>query len=86
MLMEVAALGIPIVCSDIPENTTVLEDKTTYFKSSNDEDLRKKIELCLARYDDMVSQAKETKEWVIDNYNWKNIAKKYKNLYNSLTF
>jgi len=85
MLMEVAALGVPIVCSDIPENTTVLEDRTTYFKSGDDEDLREKIELCLEDYAGRLANAQMTKEWVTDNYNWKNIAKKYKNLYNKLT-
>jgi len=86
MLLEVAALGVPVVCSDIPENMTVLEDKTTYFKSGDDEDLREKIELFLSDYVDQLASAQVTKEWVLENYNWKNIAKKYKNLYNSLTF
>jgi glycosyltransferase involved in cell wall biosynthesis len=85
MLMEVSALGVPVVCSDIPENTTVLEDKTTYFKSGDDADLKAKIELCLARHDMKAAEAQKTKEWVTDIYNWKNIAKKYKNLYNNFT-
>ena len=85
MLMEVAALGVPIVCSDIPENTTVLEDKTTYFKSNDAEDLKEKIELCFTEYEDKLFHARTTKEWVLENYAWKNIAKKYKNLYNNLS-
>jgi len=84
MLMEVAALGVPIVCSDIPENTTVLEDKTTYFKSGDATDLKEKIELCFTEYEDQLANARATKGWVLENYNWKNIAKKYKNLYNDI--
>jgi glycosyltransferase involved in cell wall biosynthesis len=85
MLMEVAALGIPIVCSDIPENKTVLADRTTYFMSGDAEDLQEKIELCLESYDYQMTRARTTKEWVLENYNWKKIAKSYKDLYNSLT-
>lgn len=85
MLLEVAALGVPTVCSDIAENVTVLEDKTTYFRSGDDADLKDKIELCLNGYDDIVSQAQKTKSWVLENYKWGNIAAQYKKLYDALT-
>lgn len=85
MLLEVAALGVPMVCSDIAENVTVLEDMTTYFRSGDHDDLKDKIELCLNSYDEIVSQAQKTRAWVLENYKWKNIAEKYKTLYNVLT-
>jgi glycosyltransferase involved in cell wall biosynthesis len=84
MLLEVAALGVPVVCSDIPENTTVLEDRTTYFRSGDSDDLREKLELCLDSYDDAVSQAQATMAWVLETYNWKSIAGQYKKLFDEL--
>lgn len=85
MLLEVAALGVPIVCSDIVENVAVLEDRTTYFRSGDDRDLEKKIGLCLDNYEEAVAQADETKDWVLDNYRWESIAGQYKALYEKLT-
>lgn len=84
MLLEVAALGVPIVCSDIPENTAVLEDRTTYFRSGDEGDLKKKIEECLDSYDEILAQAQNTRPWVLANYRWPSIAEEYKNLYHSL--
>ena len=85
MLLEVAALGVPIICSDIPENLAVLEGNTTYFRSGDAADLAGTITRCLEGYADAAEQAGLTKEWVVRNYDWKNIAKSYKNLYNKLT-
>jgi glycosyltransferase involved in cell wall biosynthesis len=85
MLLEVAALGVPVVCSEIPENTTVLEDRTTYFSSGDSNDLREKIDSCLDNYDNAVEQARDTKTWVLETYNWKSIAAQYRALYNDLT-
>ena len=82
MLLEVAALGVPIICSDIPENVTVMEDNTTYFRSGDSADLLGKMMLCFERYSDMQAQADRTKDWIVANYNWKYIAKIYKSTYN----
>lgn len=84
MLLEVAALGVPAVCSDIPENKTVLEDRTTYFRSGDSKDLREKIISCLDSYDDALNRAQATKSWVLETYNWKRIAAQYKKLYNDV--
>ena len=85
MLLEVAALGVPIICSDIPENVAVLEDKTIYFKSGDSENLKDKIEYSLDNYAEVLSRAEKTKKWVLEKYNWETIAEKYKNMYNNLT-
>jgi len=84
MLLEVAALGVPIICSDIPENTSVLEDRTIYFKSEDVKDLIEKIEFCLDNYNTISERAVKTKQWVTERYNWKNIVNKYKNIYIAL--
>ena len=84
MLLEAAALGIPIVCSDIPENRCVLEDKTTYFRSGDDKDLADKIAFVLSRYPEMSEKARQSRQWVLERYDWKSISIEYKNLYNSV--
>jgi len=83
MLLEVAALGVPIICSDIPENFSVLEHNTIYFKSGNDKDLTKKIEFCFDNYTEVLRKASKIKKWVTKQYNWQNISEKYLNIYNS---
>jgi glycosyltransferase involved in cell wall biosynthesis len=86
MLLEVAALGVPIICSDIPENVDVLEKNTIYFISGDYKDLAKKIEFCLNNYDQAVKIANKAKKWVIKQYKWHDISEKYKNIYNSLIY
>ena len=43
-LLEALAYGNAVLCSDIPENTLVTEDKAMHFKKSDVEDLRKQLE------------------------------------------
>lgn len=86
MLLEVASLGIRIICSDIPENVSVLEDNTSYFSSGDEKNLGEKIEFCLENYDEVIKNAERTRKWVLKKYNWKPIAKEYKNLYNFILY
>lgn len=86
MLLEVAALGIPIICSDIPENVCVLEDNTIYFKSGHEKDLKEKIEFCLDNYEEILGKAKRTKDWILKQYRWEMISDEYRKLYNNILF
>jgi len=86
MLLEVAALGIPIICSDIPENVCVLEDNTIYFKSGHEKDLKEKIEFCLDNYEEISGKAKRTKDWILKQYRWEIISDEYRKLYNNILF
>ena len=47
MLLEVASLGVPLLCSDIPENKMVLMDHATYFKSEDSNNLSEMIQWVL---------------------------------------
>ena len=86
MLLEVAALGVPLICSDIPENEAVLENNTIYFSSGNAEDLKRKIEFCFDNYNEVLKKASKTKKWVTKQYNWQSISEKYMNIYNSFIY
>ena len=49
MLLEAASLKVPVICSDIPENKTVFNEKEVlFFKSENEDDLAEKLKYALA--------------------------------------
>jgi len=84
MLLEVAALGTPIICSDIPENIDVLKNRAIYFKSGDSNDLKSKVDYCLDNYDDILKMSNQTKDWITDQYNWQVISEEYKKIYGFL--
>lgn len=83
MLLEAVALGVPVICSDIPENISVLENNTIYFKSADEKDLTKKIEFYLDNYEAILDVASNAQKWIKERYNWQDISNKYMNIYNS---
>jgi len=81
MLLEVAAIGTPILCSDIPENRAVLEESTLYFKSANMEDLKSKLAWALEHMDTMEKLGYAAQALVKQNYLWDKIVNQYEELY-----
>ena len=80
-LLEALAYGNAVLCSDIPENTLVTEDKAVHFHKSDVEDLAQKLQkMC-----DDVSMTEELKkgvdEFILRKYNWKDIADATADLY-----
>ena len=82
-LLEALAYKNALLCSDIPENTSVAEDRAVYFKKGNIEDLTEKLkELC----DDaaLVEKFRDgVDEFILNKYNWQDVAKATYELYNS---
>ena len=80
-LLEALSYGNAVLCSDIPENTLVTEDKAVSFKKSSVEDLKEKLQtLC----DDpaLVSQMREgVSEWILKKYDWNDVAVSTANVY-----
>ncbi len=80
-LLEALAYGNAVLCSDIPENTLVTEDKAMHFAKSNTQDLANKLQqMC----DDqkIVSNLKDgVDEFILNKYNWNDVAKKTYKLY-----
>lgn len=81
MLLEAASLGIPMLCSDIPENVTVLSDKVTYFRSGDSDDLAEKLQWALEHVAQIAQQCHVLSGWVKANYSWDVLAQKYKIIY-----
>lgn len=83
MLMEAAALGAPVICSDIPENTCILPH-CLFFRSGDVEDLVRQLEWALHHQQQMNELGSQAKAWVMDNYQWDVIAAHYEQLYRAV--
>ncbi len=80
-LLEALAYGNAVICSDIPENTLVTEDKALIFNKSNVEDLTKKLQ-DLCNDENAVNELKNgVDEFILSKYNWADIASETHNLY-----
>lgn len=80
-LLEALAYGNAVICSDIPENTLVTEDKALTFNKSNVEDLTKKLQ-DLCNDENAVNKLKNgVDEFILSKYNWADIASETHNLY-----
>lgn len=81
MLLEVASLGVPLICSDIPHNVAVLADQGFYFASENVADLTDKLRWVLGHPAEAQQIAAQTQQHVHRNFAWSHIAAQYDALY-----
>ncbi len=80
-LLEALAYGNAVLCSDIPENTLVTEDKAMHFKKSDVKDLAEKL-LTMCENEALVENLKDgADEFILGKYNWKDVAKATYDLY-----
>ena len=73
-LLEALAYGNAVLCSDIPENTLVTEDKAMSFEKSNVEDLADKLQLLCDNEDLVYALRDGVDEFILEKYNWKDVA------------
>ena len=80
-LLEALAYRNVLLCSDIPENTAVAEDKAIYFQKGNTEDLAKKLNsLCANR--EVVEKFREgVDDFILNKYSWIEVAQATCELY-----
>jgi len=84
-LLEVASLNIPIIASDIPQNTAVFDSsEVLYFKSGNSIDLLDKIEFALQNYEIMQKKSTSAFKKVNEFHNWDDISSEYESLYSAM--
>ena len=69
-LLEALAYKNAVLCSDIPENTSVAEDKAVYFEKGNIKNLAEKLkEIC--RDEQLVRDLKRgADEFILNKYTW----------------
>ena len=80
-LLEALAYGNAVLCSDIPENTLVTENKAIHFKKSNVEDLAEKLQ-SMCDDEEIVKELKNgVDEFILSKYNWNDVANATFDLY-----
>ncbi|MEW5803135.1 MAG: glycosyltransferase family 4 protein [bacterium] len=84
MLLEVAVMGVPLICSDIPENKDVLDKHGVYFQSGNAQDLAKKMQWALEHPGLMARYAADAQGWIKNTYSWDRMVKEYEVLYRNI--
>lgn len=85
MLLEVASMSTPIICSDIAANKAVFsDDEITFFKSGDFKDLAKKITEIDNNYDIAINKAELALSCLKNNYTWNGVGNKYVELYEQI--
>ena len=80
-LLESLAYRNALLCSDIPENTSVAEHKAMYFKKSNVDDLAEKL-CALCADSGLVEELRDgADEFILSKYSWQDVAKETCELY-----
>ena len=80
-LLEAMAYGNAVLCSDIPENTLVVEDKAIHFEKSNISDLADKLQMLCDNQDVRDEFKNNAEEFILGKYNWNDVARSTHNLY-----
>lgn len=85
VMLEVASLKVPMICSRIQENLDIFsEEEVLYFEANNVSDLREKIQWAILHTDKMNTYANAAYSKVMNNYLWSNIAPLYADAYQTL--
>lgn len=80
-LLEAAAVGAPILCSDIPANYAVLASHAQYFRSNDASDLCVKLAWALDHLSTLGDSGRAGQAWVQMNFNWTDIMLRYEQVY-----
>jgi glycosyltransferase involved in cell wall biosynthesis len=86
MLLEVASLRTPVLCSDIIENTDIFDhDEMLFFRSGSATDLADKLDWALAHRHEMETFADKAYRSLMDKHQWTIIARQYAGIFDRLT-
>ncbi len=83
-LLEALAYGNAVVCSDIPENTSVCDDYAVTFKKGNVEDLREKLTMLLEDPQKTEEYKSRAADYICNKYSWEKTVDMTYDLYNSV--
>jgi len=80
-LLESLAYKNALLCSDIPENTSVAEDKALYFKKGDIEDLAEKLQSMCNDVSIVEKLRDGADEFILNKYSWQDVAEATCRLY-----
>ena len=80
-LLEALAYGNAVLCSDIPENTLVTENKAMHFKKSDVGDLAEKLQQMCDNQEVVSNLKNDAAEFILSKYNWNDVASATYDLY-----
>lgn len=82
-LLEAMSYGRCCLVSDIPENTELVKEYAETFHCANVESLKEKLSELLCNEEKCRRMGESAKEYVLKTYEWKNIAKQTREIYES---
>ena len=80
-LLESLAYRNALICSDIPENTAVAEEKALYFKKGDIDDLAQKLQSLCDDKEFVENLRYGADEFILGKYSWQDVAKATYELY-----
>ena len=83
-LLEAFAYGNAVLCSDIPENTSVAGDKALYFEKGNTEDLAQKLKYLCQNSEKAQCLRKDAAPYIFSKYSWDKTAEQTLNIYRDI--
>ena len=83
-LLEVAAQGKMIICSDIEENVDAIQNNAIYFKTNDHHDLANKINEVVTNLSTITKYSNRAYKWVKKHRNWDILVDSYCEQYNNL--
>ncbi|MGE5221157.1 MAG: glycosyltransferase family 4 protein, partial [Omnitrophica WOR_2 bacterium] len=81
MLLEAGSLGVPMICSDIPENRAVMKDFTVYFESGSTSNLKEKLQWALEHTLEMELLSQKASKMLASDFSWDKLVGRYETLY-----
>lgn len=83
-LLEALSYSNAVLCSDIPENTLVAEDRAISFKKSDVKDLAEKLQMLCDNKELVASLRDGTDQFILNKYSWRDVAATTHDLYNKV--
>ncbi len=83
-LLEAFAYGNAVLCSDIPENTSVAGDNALYFEKGNTEDLAQKLKYLCQNSEKAQGLRKDAAPYIFSKYSWDKTAEQTLNIYRDI--
>ena len=74
VILESTYLGAPVICADIPQNTYGLAEFGTYFRSGDEDDLRRQLQFSLDNPEVMKERASLAAQRVSREFSWDTVV------------